>query len=419
MWAGLGIPDSCSVFTRIRGKRLHQERMATDPYSNLRLNGLEMHPGLGIHMRTVWSSEPEAMRLPSGEKNATDLTHFEDGLERGEMHPGLGIQICTVFRRTRGNATAIGENATEITEITSRVARCTSVLASQIRTVWSCETPRQCNCHWEKMQLNIPWMNGPWVWWDCASVLASEIRTSGTRRTLKGHSSTVYSVAFLPNGSCIARVRMTRLYESGMPDRGASRHLEVISVISVAFSPDGSRIASGSLTSTVQSGMPRPGCISPRSRAIHMGEISCILSDGSRIASVADDQTVRIWMPRRRCIFKAIQLRLLYGFSCILPDGSRIASDSVENTARIWDAKPAHIYPPSSIILILHYPLSSLQRALILLATDSQLLGLVLMRYSSSRLAGLWYPGTLTPDAGCSRDVLIHTSFIHLTANQW
>jgi hypothetical protein len=51
--------------------------------------------------------------------------------------------------------------------------------------------------------------------------------------------------------------------------------------------------------------------------------------------------------------------------------------------------KPAYMYPLSSIISILRYLLYSLQRALILLATNSQLLGLVLMRYSSSRLAGL------------------------------
>jgi len=113
------------------------------------------------------------------------------------------------------------------------------------------------------------------------------------------------------------------------------------SVLSVAFSPDGSRIASGSYDRTVKIWDAKSGK-EIRTLEGHSSWVNSVAfsPDGSRIASGSHDRTVKIWDAK-----SGKEIRTLEGHSgsvrsvAFSPDGSRIASGSHDRTVKIWDAK--------------------------------------------------------------------------------
>src|SRR5712675_120186 len=116
-----------------------------------------------------------------------------------------------------------------------------------------------------------------------------------------GHSRTVNSVAFSPNGSRIvsgSEDNTIRLWDAetgdpiGKPLEGHSR-----GVYSVAFSPDGSRIVSGSVDKTIRLWDAETG--DPIDKPLE-GHSSGVLSvafspDGCHIVSGSSDKTIRLW----------------------------------------------------------------------------------------------------------------------------
>jgi hypothetical protein len=163
--------------------------------------------------------------------------------------------------------------------------------------------------------------------------------------TLTGHTDSVSSVAFSPDGKTLATgsadktVRLwdvTTHHQIGNPLTG---HAD--SVSSVAFSPDGKALASGGYDQTLrlwdasthqQIGNPLTG---------HTSDVNSVAfsPDGKALASGSVDKTVRLWdVSTHRQIGTPLTGHtsdvLSVAFS---PDGKALASGSYDQTVRLWD----------------------------------------------------------------------------------
>ncbi|KIN95017.1 hypothetical protein M404DRAFT_87651, partial [Pisolithus tinctorius Marx 270] len=164
---------------------------------------------------------------------------------------------------------------------------------------------------------------------------------------LEGHTHTVMSVAFSPDGKRIVSGSLdntVRIWDvEGGVQIGSPLEGHTDGVNSVAFSPDGKRIVSGSLDKTVrvwdveggvQIGSPLEG----HTYAVNSVAFS---PDGKWIVSGSRDTTVRIWD-----VEGGVQIGSpLEGHTdavesvAFSPDGKWIVSGSWDKTVRIWDVE--------------------------------------------------------------------------------
>ena len=124
-------------------------------------------------------------------------------------------------------------------------------------------------------------------------------------QTLEGHSSSVKSVAFSPDGSRIASGSSDRTIKiwdakSGKEIRTLEGHSD-----SVAFSPDGSRIASGSADRTIKIWDAKLGK-KIHTLEGHSGSVKSVAfsPDGSRIASGSADRVLMSQSPGKGYRFR-------------------------------------------------------------------------------------------------------------------
>jgi WD40 repeat protein len=161
---------------------------------------------------------------------------------------------------------------------------------------------------------------------------------------LSGHTSVVWSIAWSPDGRCIASGsadNTIRLWDSasGTCTHTLSGHSD--SVHSIAWSPDGRCLASGSSDSTIRLWDPASGaCI--QTLKGHNDKVQSITwsPDGRSLASRSGDHTIRLWDSATGACTQTFSANghtgKFYSISWS-PDGRFLASGSGDKTIRLWD----------------------------------------------------------------------------------
>jgi WD40 repeat protein len=163
--------------------------------------------------------------------------------------------------------------------------------------------------------------------------------------TLTGHTATVKSVVFSPDGRFLASGSVdasVRLWDGATRRQiggSLTGHADVVT--SVAFSPDGRTLASGGADHSVgmwdvatrqQIGEPLTG---------HTSSVNSVVfsPDGRTLASGGEDKTVRLWdVATRRQIGGPLTGHTSEVTSVAFsPDGRTLASGSDDETVRLWD----------------------------------------------------------------------------------
>jgi WD40 repeat protein len=169
-----------------------------------------------------------------------------------------------------------------------------------------------------------------------------EVSTGTELRTLKGHSGAVFSVAFSPDRKTLASGggdNTVKLWEvaTGTELRTLKGHS--LSIFSVAFSPDGNTLASGSWDKTVKLWDVSTG-EELRTLKGHSDSVGSVTfsPDGKTVASGGEDHTIKLWD-----VTSGTELRTLTGhFSVVFsvafsPDGKTLASGSGDKTVKLWE----------------------------------------------------------------------------------
>jgi eukaryotic-like serine/threonine-protein kinase len=162
-------------------------------------------------------------------------------------------------------------------------------------------------------------------------------------QTLHGHSFSVRSVAFSPDGQRLATAsddQTARVWDAATGREILSLRGHQGGVSSVAFSPDGRRLLSGSYDQAVRVWDLATGR-DPLTLKGHSGWVSSVAfsPDGQRLASGSHDQTARVWdaaTGREILSLRGHQ----GGVSSVAfsPDGRRLLSGSGDKTVKVWDA---------------------------------------------------------------------------------
>ena len=166
--------------------------------------------------------------------------------------------------------------------------------------------------------------------------------------TLKGHTGSVTSAAFSPDGSRV----VTGSWDGTAKVWDATTGAEVFSfkgvvgfVTSAAFSPDGSRVVTGSTDNTPKVWDATTGAVVLSLKGHTDRVTSAAFSpDGSRVVTGSTDRTAKGWDATTGAEVLSLKGRTGHVFSAAFsPDGSRVVTGSDDGTAKVWDATPVNL----------------------------------------------------------------------------
>ena len=168
--------------------------------------------------------------------------------------------------------------------------------------------------------------------------------------TLSGHSNSVYSVAFSPDGKYLASGsydKTIKLYDVSDPKN--AREIKTLKghsdyVYSVVFSPDGKYLVSGSYDDTIKlyDVIDPKNAYEIKTLSGHSGDVNSVAfsPDGKYLASASDDNTIKLYDvidPKN-----AREIKTLSGHSnwvrsvAFSPDGKYLASGSYKEI-KLWN----------------------------------------------------------------------------------
>ncbi|KAK0627618.1 hypothetical protein B0T14DRAFT_139926 [Immersiella caudata] len=160
-------------------------------------------------------------------------------------------------------------------------------------------------------------------------------------QTLEGHSGSVQSVTFSPDGQQLASgsYKTIKIWDptSGQCLQTLEGHSG--SVQSVTFSPDGQQLASGSYDKTIKIWDPTSGqCLQTLEGHSDWVWSVTFSPDGQQLVSGSEDKTIKIWDPTSGQCLQTLEGHSDWVWSVTFsPDGQQLASGSKDKTIKIWD----------------------------------------------------------------------------------